>query len=103
MPMRRSFLPGVVGVCILAGLMRLDVRQLLSPGPSLTTQERRPSQEQIKAAQERLKAAGHDPGSVDGVWGPQTDSAVRAYQQQHGLPVSGALDEATRTALGLTT
>jgi hypothetical protein len=65
--MRRYFLPVVVGVCILAGLMTLDVRQLISPGPSLTAQERRPSPEQIKGAQERLKAAGHDPGSVDGV------------------------------------
>ena len=101
--MRRYFLPVVVGVCVIAGLIIVDVRQPLSPGTSLTAQERRPSQEQIKGAQERLKAAGHDPGSVDGVWGPQTEAAVRAYQQQHGLPVSGALDEATRTALGLTT
>ena len=101
--MRRYFLPVVVGVCIIAGLMMLDVRQLISTGPSLTAQERRPSQEQIKGAQERLKAAGHDPGSVDGVWGPQTGAAVRAYQHHYGLPVSGVLDEATLNALGLTT
>ena len=102
--MRRYFLPVVVGVCIIAGLMMLDVRQLISTGPPLTAaQERRPSQEQIKGAQERLKAAGHDPGSVDGVWGPQTDAAVRAYQHHYGLPVSGVLDEATLNALGLTT
>ena len=98
--MRQYLLPVVVGVCIIAGLMILDVRQLLSPGPALTAQERRPSQEQIKGAQERLKAAGHDPGSVDGVWGPQTDAAVRAYQQHYGLPVSGVLDEATLTRAG---
>jgi len=93
----------VVGICVITGLIIVDVSQHISPGTSLTAQERGPSQEQIKGAQERLKVAGHDPGSVDGVWGPQTESAVRAYQQQHGLPVSGARDEATRTALGLTT
>ena len=101
--MRRYFLPVVVGVLVIGGLIILDVSQPISPGPSLTAQERGPSQEQITRAQERLKAAGHDPGSVDGVWGPQTEAAVRAYQQHHGLPVSGVLDEATRTALGLTT
>ena len=101
--MRPYFFPMVVGICVITGLIIVDVSQHISPGTSLTAQERGPSQEQIKGAQERLKVAGHDPGSVDGVWGPQTESAVRAYQQQHGLPVSGALDEATRTALGLTT
>jgi peptidoglycan hydrolase-like protein with peptidoglycan-binding domain len=89
--MRRDFFPMVVGLCVLTGLIVLNVRPPLSPSTALTAQERLPSQEQIKGAQERLKAAGHDPGSVDGVWGPQTESAVRAYQQKHGLPVSGAL------------
>ena len=78
--MRRYFLPVVVGVLVIGGLIILDVSQHISPGPSLTAQERGPSQEQVIRAQERLKAAGHDPGSVDGVWGPQTESAVRAYQ-----------------------
>ncbi len=101
--MRRSILPVVVGLLVIGGLLIVDVRHPLSPGTALTAQERQPSQAQIQGAQERLKAAGHDPGSVDGVWGPQTEAAVRAYQHQHGLPVSGALDEATRAALGLTT
>ena len=89
--MRRYFLPLVVGVCVITGLIILDVGQHISPGTSLTAQERRPSQEQIKRAQEQLKAAGYDPGSVDGVWGPQTEAAVRDFQKQHGLAVSGSL------------
>jgi cytochrome c peroxidase/peptidoglycan hydrolase-like protein with peptidoglycan-binding domain len=36
---------------------------------------------------------------VDGVLGAQTEAAVRAYQQQRGLPVSGQLDAATLQAL----
>ena len=101
--MRRYFLPLVVGVCVITGLIILDVGQHISPGTSLTAQERRPSQEQIKRAQEQLKAAGYDPGSVDGVWGPQTEAAVRDFQKQHGLAVSGVLDDGTRHALGLIT
>ena len=101
--MRRSFFPMIVGICFITGLIIADVSQYISPGTSLTAQERRPSQEQIKRAQEQLKAAGYEPGSVDGVWGPQTEAAVRDFQKQHGLSVSGALDDGTRHALGLIT
>ena len=94
-PMRGYLVPMVVGVCVIMGLIIVDGGQYISPGPSLTAQERRPSQEQIARAQEQLKAAGYDPGSVDGVWGPQTEAAVRDFQQQHGLAVSGALDDGT--------
>jgi hypothetical protein len=59
--MRRDVLPGVVGLLVIGELIILDVSQRISPGPSLTAQE------QSKGAQERLTAAGHDPGSVDGV------------------------------------
>jgi cytochrome c peroxidase/peptidoglycan hydrolase-like protein with peptidoglycan-binding domain len=54
---------------------------------------------QIQQAQARLKAVGLDPGPMDGVIGSQTEAAVRAYQQQRGLPVSGQLDAATLQAL----
>ena len=53
----------------------------------------------IGQAQERLKAAGFDPGPIDGVLGPQTRAALRRYQASQGLPATGALDEATRRAL----
>ena len=53
----------------------------------------------IGQAQERLKAAGFNPGSIDGVLGPQTKEALRRYQASQGLPVTGVLDEATRQAL----
>jgi cytochrome c peroxidase len=54
---------------------------------------------QIQQAQARLKAVGLDPGPIDGVIGAQTEAALRAYQQQRGLPVSGQLDAATLQAL----
>jgi Putative peptidoglycan binding domain len=53
----------------------------------------------IGQAQERLKAAGFNPGSIDGVLGPQTREALRRYQASQGLPATGVLDEATRQVL----
>jgi Putative peptidoglycan binding domain len=54
----------------------------------------------IQALQQALRAAGHDPGRVDGVIGAQTLVAVRAYQTAKGLP-TGGLTMATLKALGI--
>jgi hypothetical protein len=53
----------------------------------------------IGQAQERLKAAGFNPGSSDGVLGVRTREALRRYQASQGFPITGVLDEATRKAL----
>jgi hypothetical protein len=53
----------------------------------------------VGQAQELLKAAGFDPGPIDGVLGPLTKAALRRYQASQGLPATEVLDEATRLAL----
>ena len=53
----------------------------------------------IMAAQQQLKYSGLYNGPVDGKMGPETQRAFRQFQQQHGLPQSGTLDERTYTAL----
>src|SRR5712691_10828758 len=55
----------------------------------------------IRAAQERLQAAGFHPGSIDGSMGPQTRNALRWFQNTKGLPATGELDEKTLNALGV--
>ena len=47
----------------------------------------------IKAAQQQLKFSGLYNGSVDGKMSSETQRAFRQFQQQHGLPQSGTLDE----------
>lgn len=49
--------------------------------------------------QDRLVAAGFDPGQIDGIIGPRTRDALRAFQAAHGLPADGTLTDATRAAL----
>jgi len=57
--------------------------------------------DQIRMVQKRLQEENVYPGAVDGMFGPQTQKALVAYQAKHGLPTTGQLDEATRKALGI--
>ena len=50
----------------------------------------------IKRLQKALKAKGIDPGDIDGVFGPHTEAAVRAFQLRSELVPDG---EAGRIAL----
>lgn len=60
--------------------------QLRSARPG---QERPLSRREVEELQERLSTLGFDPGSPDGVIGPQTRAAVRAFQGSAGLPADG--------------
>ena len=51
----------------------------------------------VAGTQSGLKRMGYDPGPVDGILGPRTRAAIRAYQKDHRLPV----DERPTTALTL--
>ncbi len=41
----------------------------------------------VAGTQSGLKDMGYDPGPVDGILGPRTRAAIRAYQKDHRLPV----------------
>jgi len=43
----------------------------------------------VKALQNALKAAGYDPGTIDGTYGTGTFDAVEAWQTDQGLTVDG--------------
>ncbi|MBL9199123.1 MAG: murein L,D-transpeptidase [Opitutaceae bacterium] len=51
--------------------------------------------------QVELHRRGFSCGAIDGIAGPQTAAAVRAWQRRHELPESGRLDAATRALLRL--
>jgi lipoprotein-anchoring transpeptidase ErfK/SrfK len=49
--------------------------------------------------QAALVRDGISPGPIDGLTGPQTEAALRAFQQKHALRTTGVLDDATRIKL----
>jgi len=55
----------------------------------------------IITVQTQLRDNGYYVGSVDGVLGPQTRRALAAFQADHGLAVTSAVDEPTLATLGL--
>jgi peptidoglycan hydrolase-like protein with peptidoglycan-binding domain len=57
----------------------------------------------VRQVQQNLSQAGTYKGRADGVWGPQTEAAVRDYQQQHNLNATGQLDQPTLSAMNLGT
>lgn len=55
--------------------------------------------EQVRQAQMDLEQSGFDPGPTDGIWGPQTRSAVLDFQRAHNMEATGQLDGRTMQAL----
>ena len=55
----------------------------------------------ISEVQSALSREGYYSGATDGSMGPGTQSALRRYQRDHGLPVTGRIDRAVINALGL--
>lgn len=58
--------------------------------------------EEVKTIQDKLKRWGYYSGSVDGIYGSQTVSAVKKFQQKNGLSVDGIAGPKTLTAMGIT-
>jgi Putative peptidoglycan binding domain len=58
------------------------------------------SPDDIRSAQQALKAKGLNPG-VDGRMDAQTQQAIRDFQKANNLPVTGVLDEKTAAKLGV--
>ena len=55
----------------------------------------------VKLAQEALQSLGHDIGKTgaDGIFGKNTEAAVKAFQELKGLEVTGIVDDKTLKAL----
>ena len=64
-----------------------------------------PSEKQVAAivvlegVQAKLAALGYDPGPADGVIGPKTRAAIRAFQADAGLPMDGQMSDQLIEAL----
>src|SRR5947209_10838353 len=55
----------------------------------------------VREAQQALKDKGYDPGPIDGINGPQTEAAVRRYQEKQSINADGRLGPKTLDSLGV--
>ncbi len=58
---------------------------------------------EVRTIQDKLKRWGYYTGSVDGIYGSQTVSAVKKFQQKNGLTVDGIAGTKTLNAMGIMT
>lgn len=63
-------------------------------GSSSGGQNGAPNDENVRNIQAGLQRLGYDPGPADGRYGPKTETAIRQFQQDNGLPVDGQPTEA---------
>ena len=61
------------------------------------------SDREVANVQQNLRRLGYYNGMVDGILGPNTGTAIQRYQVAHHLPVTGLLDSAMLSQLGIVT
>lgn len=55
----------------------------------------------VKEVQCQLRDFGYYTGGLDGIFGYQTEQALKRFQEDHGLSVTGTVDQRTYDALGI--
>ena len=55
----------------------------------------------VASVQQRLGRLGYYHGVVDGVMGPQTRSAIAAFESRNGMAVDGTINRPLLNTLGL--
>ena len=89
-------------IVLLIGMITL--RAFVSPDPPATETLSRlwSTGNEVTAIQQKLKERGLYTGNVDGIYGPNTQSAVIKFQKQQGLSADGIAGPATLKRLGIT-
>ncbi len=86
----------------------LALAGLLLPMVAMAAPEAEPANRQLRAGmqgadvarlQRILNNLGYRAGAEDGIFGPATEAAVRAFQKDHGLPVIGVVGPRTAALL----
>ena len=77
------------------------IPERIQPPESGSQREMVISAEEIKRAQEALKAKGHDPGAISGRMHAKTQEALREFQRANNLTPTGVLDKKTADKLGV--
>lgn len=89
----------VAGERIVAIIETPTPEPLTTPAPQYTSLSKGDDSEDVKAMQQRLYDLGFLEDEPDGKFGNNTQTAVKLFQQQAGLEVTGVADNDTQTAL----
>ncbi len=85
-----------------AANMSSDNQSGMSGQSGMTSSSRQHmSQNEIKQIQSKLKQQGYDVGKVDGQLGPNTQQALRQFQEDKGMQATGQPDRETMAALNM--
>ena len=57
--------------------------------------------EEVRKIQQKLKNWGYYSGGVDGIYGTQTQNAVKSFQRKNGLTADGIAGKDTLNAMGI--
>lgn len=57
--------------------------------------------EEVRKIQQKLKNWGYYSGGIDGIYGTQTQNAVKSFQRKNGLTADGIAGKATLNAMGI--
>ena len=79
----------IISLCVVLGSIGWALNAIAAEYDPLT-----------KRAQKRLAELEYDAGPIDGKIGPKTIAALKKFQQDHDLAVTGKLDEETLRKLG---
>ena len=99
--LRRRVLSLMLAVVLLGSIGTIAAVQ--SADDSVSTLSKMGSRgDEVRRIQQKLKSMGYYTGSVDGIYGTQTQSAVRKFQRDNGLTVDGIAGPKTLSYLGIT-
>lgn len=99
--LRRRVLSLLLAVVLLGSIGTIAAVQ--SGDDSVSTLSKMGSRgDEVRRIQQKLKNWGYYTGSVDGIYGSQTQNAVRKFQRDNGLTVDGIAGPKTLSYLGIT-
>ena len=99
--LRRRVLSLLLAVVLLGSIGTIAAVQ--SGDDSVSTLSKMGSRgDEVRRIQQKLKSMGYYTGSVDGIYGTQTQSAVKKFQRDNGLDADGIAGSKTLSYLGIT-
>jgi peptidoglycan hydrolase-like protein with peptidoglycan-binding domain len=75
--------------------------QTHSGAPHTMGSQKSASSDTVRQVQQALQSKGHSTGPIDGILGPNTESALREFQRAQGISVTGRADQQTLASLGV--